>query len=208
MFKHIAFDFDGTLVDSRAAFLSLYNEFAAQHGYLPMTPDNIEHLRGLDIAGRCKYLKVPMYKLPFIVAAALKKYKSLLPELEFNEGIKELLETFSAKGMPYTLVSSNSKSNIREFFALQGAPVEDIYTSGKIFGKDKMLKKLLKDKNVHASEILYVGDELRDVIACHKAGVKVAWVSWGYDALAALENNTPDYIIHHPQELHNILFPM
>ncbi len=201
MYKYIVFDFDGTLVDSRAAFLSLYNEMAQKQGYLPMTPDNLGQLRDMSIADRCKFLKVPMYRLPFLVAEALKKYKSIIPSLQFNEGIKELLEEFSGKEIPYALLSSNSKDNIQEFFGLQGIRIEDVYTSGKIFGKDKMLKKFLKDKKLNASEILYVGDESRDVIACKQVGVPVAWVSWGYDAFAAVEGHAPEYMINSPSEL-------
>lgn len=205
MYKYIVFDFDGTLVDSRAAFLSMYNEIAQKRGYLAMTPENLGQLRGMSIAGRCKFLKVPMYRLPFLVAEALRKYKSIIPSLQFNEGITEFLGELSAKGIPYALVSSNSKANIQEFFGLHGIAVDDIYTSGKIFGKDKMLKKFLKDKQLNASEILYVGDEARDVVACKTAGVKVAWVSWGYDALAAVESHQPDYIVHHSSELQGII---
>lgn len=205
MYKYIVFDFDGTLVDSRAAFLSLYNEIAGERGYLPMTPENLGPLRDMSIAERCKFLKVPMYKLPFLVAEALRKYKSIIPTLQFNEGITELLEELCDNQMPYALLSSNSKANIQEFFAMHQIIVEDIYTSGKIFGKDKMLTRFLKDKNLNASEILYVGDESRDIIACKKAGVKIAWVSWGYDAEGGVLEHSPDYIVHHPSQLMEIL---
>lgn len=205
MYKYIVFDFDGTLVDSRAAFLSLYNEIAGERGYLPMTPENIGQLRDMSIAERCKFLQVPMYKLPFLVAEALQKYKHIIPTLRFNEGMKEFLGELTAKDVPYALLSSNSKANIQEFFALHGIIVEDIYTSGKIFSKDKMLKRFLKDKKLQPSEILYVGDESRDIIACKKAGVKIAWVSWGYDAEAGVLQHSPDYIAHHPSQLMEIL---
>lgn len=205
MYKYIVFDFDGTLVDSRAALLSLYNEIAGERGYLPMTPENLGPLRDMSIAERCKFLKVPMYKLPFLVAEALKKYKSIIPTLQFNEGITELLEELCDNQMPFALLSSNSKANIQEFFAMHQITVEDIYTSGKIFGKDKMLTRFLKDKNLMPSEILYVGDESRDIIACKKAGVQVAWVSWGYDAEAGVLQHFPDYIVHHPSQLMEIL---
>ncbi|MEL1243621.1 HAD-IA family hydrolase [Flavobacterium sp. DGU11] len=205
MYKYIVFDFDGTLVDSRGIFLMLYNELATKHGYTQMTSENLEQLRGLSISERCKILKVPLYKLPFLAAEIIKKYKASIPALQFNVGIKEMLESMAAGGMPYAVLSSNSKSNIQEFFALQGIAVTDIYTSGKIFGKDTMLKKFLKDKSLTASEILYLGDEARDIIACKKAGVKIAWVIWGYDSYAAIQSHSPDYIINHPSELLNLI---
>lgn len=205
MYKYIVFDFDGTLVDSRGIFLMLYNELAAKHGYALMNADNLEYLRGLSISERCKILKVPLYKLPFLAAEIIKKYKTSIPALQFNEGIKGMLESMAAGGTLYAILSSNSKSNIQEFFALQGIAVNEVYTSGKIFGKDKMLKKFLKDKSLDPSEILYVGDEARDIIACKKAAVRIAWVSWGYDSYAAIQSHSPHYIINHPSELLNLI---
>ncbi|AWH84845.1 HAD family hydrolase [Flavobacterium album] len=208
MYKYIVFDFDGTLVDSRGIFLSLYNALAAKYGYAPMTADNLEYLRGLSIGERCKVLKVPMYRLPFLASAVIKGYKAAIPSLQFNEGMQEMLRSLSAQGMPFAILSSNSKSNIKEFFTLREMAVDAVYTSSKIFGKDKMLQKFLKDKSLDASEILYVGDEARDIIACKKARVKVAWVSWGYDSHAAITGLEPDHIINYPSELLEIIDPV
>ena len=124
--KHIVFDFDGTLVDSRAVFIRLYNELAAKHGYTPMTPENLEHLRTLSIAERCKYLNVPMYRIPFLVAAVMKSYRHAISEIPFNTGIKEMLEELSGNNIPFAVLSSNSKSNIQEFFNLHGVQCADV----------------------------------------------------------------------------------
>jgi phosphoglycolate phosphatase len=205
MYKYIVFDFDGTLVDSRSVFLTVYNDIAAKHGYNAMTPENLEHMRSLSVSERCKYLKVPMYRIPFIVPVFLKSYTGLVHTLQFNPGMKEVLERLSDNDMPFALLSSNSKENISAFFGHQGIAVDDIYTSGKVFGKDKAIKKLLRDKKLKASEILYVGDEAQDIIACKKTGIKIAWVSWGYDSLTAVESYGPDHIIDDPSELLDVI---
>lgn len=206
-YKHIVFDFDGTLVDSRAVFIRLYNELAAKYGYTPMTPENLEHLRTLSIPERCKYLNVPMYRIPFLVAAVMKSYRRAISEIPFNTGIKEMLEELSGNNIPFAVLSSNSKSNIQEFFNLHGVQCADIFCSRSIFGKHVLINKFLRTKSLKPSEILYVGDELRDIIACRKSGVNVAWVSWGYDHEKALENNKPDYVLHNPAELLAIAIP-
>ena len=200
-YKYIVFDFDGTLVDSRAVFIRLYNDLAAKHGYTPMTPENLEHLRTLSIPQRCKYLNVPMYRIPFLAAAVMKNYRHAISEIPFNPGIKEMLETLSINNMPFAVLSSNSKGNIEQFFKLHGIECADIFCSRSIFGKHVLLNKFLKEKKLKPSDMLYVGDELRDIIACRKSGVEVAWVNWGYDHEKAIENDNPDHVFHNPAEL-------
>lgn len=200
-YKYIVFDFDGTLVDSRSVFISLYNELAVKHGYALMTEDNLSDLRSMNISERCSYLNVPLYKIPFLVSAVIKKYKDSIPQLEFNGGIEQLLSSLTENNIKYAVLSSNSKNNIAQFFEMKGIVNNDIYCSRSIFGKHVLLNKFLKEKKLAPSEILYVGDELRDIIACRKSGVKIAWVSWGYDNEQVLKNNKPDYVVHNPAEI-------
>lgn len=54
-------------------------------------------------------------------------------------------------------------------------------------------------------EVLYVGDTEVDVKTARNLGVKVASVSWGFRSLEHLQNQNPDFIIHHPQELLDLL---
>ena len=201
-YKYIVFDFDGTLVDSRALFIALYNELAAKKGYKPMTAENLQHLRTLSIPERCRLLGVPMYKIPFLIGPIMKRYGQSLDSLQFNPGVEEMLAGLSQNKLLYAVLSSNSKKNIEAFFSLKGvAGPRDIFCSRSIFGKHVLLDKFLKAKSLKPSEILYVGDELRDIEACRKIGVPVAWVSWGYDTEEALKNNKPDHVIHEPADI-------
>ena len=206
-YSYIVFDFDGTLVDSRAVFIRLYNELAAKHSYTSMTPENLEHLRTLSIPERCNYLNVPLYRIPFLAAAVMKSYRHAISEIPFNPGVKEMLDNLSAGNIPFAVLSSNSKGNIEQFFSLHDIECADIFCSRSIFGKHMLINKFLRTKSLKPSEILYVGDELRDIIACRKSGVNVAWVSWGYDHEKALENNKPDHVFHNPAELLAVIEP-
>jgi phosphoglycolate phosphatase len=200
-YKYIVFDFDGTIADSRDVFIALYNELALKHGYGQMTPQNLQQLRCMSIAQRCKLLKVPMYKVPFMASAVIKQFEASVPLLRFNDGMKELLQSLVDNNVKTAVLSSNSQKNIQQFFDIQGVAISEIFCSRSVFGKHVLINKFLKQKNLKPTEILYVGDELRDVIACQKSGVAMAWVSWGYDSIESLENNKPDYVIHNPAEI-------
>ena len=41
--------------------------------------------------------------------------------------------------------------------------------------------------------MLYVGDEVRDIRACRRAGIDVAAVDWGYNTRASLAQARPTY---------------
>lgn len=201
MIKYIIFDFDGTLVDSQEVFVAIYNKIAQTEGYTAMTPTVIAALRDMGVAERAAYLKVPLYKLPFLAAKFFRQYKASVPMLAFNPGMGELLSHLSEKQNLYAVLSSNAKDNIRSFFTINRLTVPEIYSSSKLFSKDKVLAKFLAAKRLRSCDVLYIGDEERDVIACNKLGIPIAWVSWGYDSAAALQNVKPDYLINTPQEL-------
>ncbi|MCR4313329.1 MAG: HAD hydrolase-like protein, partial [Candidatus Roizmanbacteria bacterium] len=61
------------------------------------------------------------------------------------------------------------------------------------------------DFELDRSEVIYVGDEIRDVEACKKTGIKIIGVSWGLHTIEALEKAGVDYITKKPLEIFKIL---
>jgi phosphoglycolate phosphatase len=204
-FNYILLDFDGTVADSKAVVLSVYNELAARRGYTKIEAHNIETLRSLSIKSRCRELNVPLYKIPFIAAHVIRQYGKSLHRLTFNPDIKSLLESLERQSVAYAILSTNAAQNISGFFQLQNLPCPEIYTSSKVFGKHRLMKKFLRQKKLQPKQVLYVGDELRDIVACRKCGIPVAWAAWGYDAPEALTANPPDYVLNNPQDLLHII---
>lgn len=202
MIRYVIFDFDGTLADSRAVFLSVYNQLAQKRGYTQIGTDDLQHLRTLTISERCRHLGVPMYYIPFLAAEFLSFYKKQLHHIKLYEGIRELLLALGSRGIETAIISSNSESNIKAFLSLNRIDsIRKIHCSRNIFGKEKLIRHFLKRNALSADNILYVGDETRDIEACKKAGVKVAWVDWGYDSLQMAAPLKPDYIVSAPGEI-------
>lgn len=83
MQKYIVFDFDGTLVDSQNIFVPIYNQIAEKHGYKTVREEEIEYLRKLTMAERCKQLDVPLYKLPILALEFYKLYQPAIKDLYF-----------------------------------------------------------------------------------------------------------------------------
>jgi phosphoglycolate phosphatase len=206
MHEYIIFDFDGTLVDSKEAVISAYNQLASKHGFLPMKADMIDELLEMSVLERCKALKFPIYKLPIYAPQLFKYYKEGIKDILFFPGIKETLEELKNRGYKLAVISSNEEENIRDFLNMQGIDyMDDVFCSSSLFGKDKVIKKFLKSFSLKANEVIYVGDEVRDVVACKKTGVKVIWAGWGYEHIEHVKKESPDYMAHEPEDILSIL---
>ncbi len=206
MIKYIVFDFDGTLVDSKSVFISVFNQLAVKYKLKRMEVDNIDYLRQLSIKERCQYLGLPLYRLPFLSTEFLSLYKNSMKEVLLIEGIKNLLEELSQQGYALAIISSNSENNIRSFLQANHIHgIKLIYSARNIFGKDKVIKRFLKTYHLSNQEVIYVGDEARDIVACQKNGIKVIWVNWGYDIPEVASKEKPDFVANSPAEILEIL---
>ncbi|WP_342534250.1 HAD-IA family hydrolase [Lysinibacillus sp. FSL K6-0057] len=204
--KHIIFDFDGTLADSTAVFASAWNTLAQKYKFKGIELKEIDALKKLSISERSKLFDFPMYKLPMILPQFYKLYRQSLNDVHLFEGMKEVLIEIDKRGYKILIISSNSKENILEFLKMNGIHcVADVLCSNHIFGKDKVMKKFLKEANVESSDVIYIGDEQRDIVACKKAGVPIIWVEWGYDAKEVVQNEEPEYSVTTPQEILEII---
>jgi phosphoglycolate phosphatase-like HAD superfamily hydrolase len=56
-----------------------------------------------------------------------------------------------------------------------------------------------------ARDVVYVGDEVRDIEAGRQAGVAVAAMTWGFNDRALLARHCPDYLVERPEELLQLL---
>ena len=66
------------------------------------------------------------------------------------------------------------------------------------------MKRIMKKEKLRTSEVLYVGDEIRDINAAKNAGIDIASVGWGYNTVESLKKHKPEYLITEPSELINI----
>jgi phosphoglycolate phosphatase len=206
MIKYVLFDFDGTLVDSKEVFISAFNHIAHKYHFKKIGPGNIDHLRNLSMMDRFRYLNVPLYKLPLLTNEFLSLYRSAIGSLALIPGMGQVLKKITDLSLDIGIVSSNSAATIRSFVAHNEIPgITDVYCSGKLFGKDRVFRKFLKDKKLSGCEVLYVCDELRDISACNKVQVKPIWVSWGFELEQAVKGGNALHTVHTPDELFAII---
>jgi len=206
MITQIIFDLDGTLVDSLETFIKIGNEMAEKHGYESLNEEKITELLRLPMKKRIESLKIPIYKLPKMGIEVLSTYNTYAAQVKPIVGVKEMLKCLHEKGYSLNIISSNSLYNIHTFLEANGLDLFDNIQSSKgLFGKHITIGKLISKLHVKKEQVIYVGDEQRDVEACKKIGIKVISVSWGFDSLELLKKAKPDFIVSNPNEIVEII---
>lgn len=148
MIKHVLFDFDGTLVDSKKIFVTVFNQLAAKYCFKRLEQEDIEHVRKLPFRERCRFFQLPLYRLPFLTTESYSLYRFFLKDLLLVEGIREVLDELKRRDYRLTIMSSNSEHNIRAFLEKnEVTAVDSIFCSSNILGKDRMIRKFLKKEN-------------------------------------------------------------
>lgn len=206
MSNHIIFDFDGTIVDSVGLAVSIYNEMCEKFKLRKIDHQDITFLKDLSIAERIKQFNVPFYLLPKMGMEFKRRYEKNVGQLKEIAGIKDVILDLKQLGYPLSIISSNSVSNIKRFLALTNFDVfDDIYSSKALFGKQSILNQVARNLNIAKEKIIYIGDELRDIASCKKAGVKMIAVTWGFDSAQLIRSGNPDYIAEHPPDIVDII---
>lgn len=206
MSRNILFDFDGTLVQSENILLDIYNEMCEGKDYKPFTREDIEKLRSYSLMDKIKMSGISVYKIPKMYVEFKKVYRKFLSSVDLKDGVPNMLHELKKRGFRLDILSSNDADTISEFVKAKGIDLFDyIYSSNNLFGKHHAIKNYLKKHNLTEKDIWYVGDEVRDIVSCKKAGVKIIAVTWGYDSEQILWEERPDYLVKEPQEILDIL---
>ena len=206
MIQRVIFDFDGTIANSNDLAWHIYHKLAPKYCKQVVEKEAFWRIMELPLLERVRLLEVPIYRIPRIARDCLVEYQNYLASLEIFSGMAEVLQKLKESGYAISIISSNSVENIRYFLGkYQLLDLFDTVIHEKnIFGKDRSIKKHIKKMSHSAEQVLYVGDELRDIEASKKVGVKIISVAWGFDNLSLLCSGKPDFIAYQPQDIWKI----
>ncbi|MBW3587582.1 MAG: HAD-IA family hydrolase [Cyanobacteria bacterium 0813] len=206
MTKVIIFDFDGTLADTIDILLSITNRLSAEFGFKSATKEELAQLSNLNSWQILQYSGISLFKFPLLIRRLKAELHTEIPNIQLFPGIKEVLLELKKRGFQLGIITSNSRENVWE--ALEKNGLQGTFTfiySGSTFGKHKVINKWLKIDNINPEEVVYVGDEIRDIDAAKKTGIKVIAVGWGFNSPQALAAQNPNFLIKHPQELIEVI---
>ena len=201
--KAILFDFDGTIADTRDAFIKIVNRLAPEFGYKSVSQEEIEKLKHLSSREIIKQSEISFLQIPFLLKRVKTELSHEIEGLKTFVGLDACLEDLQSQGYQLGIVTSNSKKNVTAFLEENDlAKVFDfIYSGIPLFGKHQTINKFMKQNQLNPDEIVYVGDETRDINSAKKSGVKAIAVGWGFNSPEILSKHNPDYLAVQPQEL-------
>lgn len=198
----LIFDFDGTLADSAAVGREVFNQLAEKYGFRPVSAGEIEALRGMTTAESLRHCRVPRLKLPAILIEARQRLAARIDEIRPCEGIAEVLPELRRRFTLLGILTSNSEANVRRFLQKHGLDFFDFVSPvPKLTGKARRLRSLIKTHGLAPENVIFVGDESRDMKAAQKARVRGAGVLWGASSSAPLALYAPRWIVESPAEL-------
>lgn len=204
-YRLVLWDFDGTLVNSLADALSIYNRIAARDGYRQITES--ENVRDLSMSQFIRRYGIPLGRIPLMFREFLQLQRESVKHFRIVDGLPETLRRLSGDGVMLGVVSSNNTDNIRT--CLQRNGIDSLFGSitgtSRLQGKSRRLKIALRQFDCSAAETLYVGDEIRDIHAAQAADVDIAAVTWGLNSAAALAEYSPTWQVNTPRELEAVV---
>jgi phosphoglycolate phosphatase len=197
----IVWDFDGTLADSLAASLGIFNRLAPELGFRPLT--DVAAARSIPTRELLRRQGIRFWQLPRVVRRFQAEAAGEAADLKLVDGLADVLAALADRGFRLGVLSSNREDTIRRCLAANGVERHFAFVVGypRLFGKGKALRRIRRAERLERSAVMYVGDEVRDVEAARKAGVASAAVTWGFHAEPVLRAAGPDHVVSEPGEL-------
>ncbi|MGL3109453.1 HAD family hydrolase [Bradyrhizobium sp. BR 1432] len=195
------FDLDGTLADSFPWFLRTINDVADRFGFRRVADEDIEELRHASSREILSRLEVPVWKLPAIARHARRLKAEAASEIALFAGVETMLRALADNGVQLALVTSDSEANAREKLGEAAALFSHFDCAASLFGKPAKFRRVIRRAGVEPSQVIAIGDEVRDIEAARSVGIACGAVCWGYAAPAALRALGPDHVFQQMDEI-------
>jgi phosphoglycolate phosphatase len=204
--RAVLFDFDGTLADTAADLVAALNRLRTARGMPEIPVSEMRQYasagaRGLIVAGFSILAEHPEYKQ--MREEFLKNYaEAICVETKLFPGMDALLSAIEERGLRWGIVTNKSTNLTRklvELMALKPACVVCGDTTRHLKPHPASLLHAANELKLAPKDCIYVGDDLRDILAAQSAGMHSVAVEWGYgDDVGAWNADT---VIARPEDL-------
>jgi phosphoglycolate phosphatase len=203
--KNVIFDFDGTIVDSLDFIIEMYERWYPKTRHLNQLERN--KLREESLIKVAEELRIRPWKLPLLIVRGKREMNKKLGQIKMIQGIDKTIIELKKNDTNLFIASSNSPSNIKKYLKIHHLRdnFTRIYGNVGLLSKAKVISKIISTNNLNAEDTYYIGDEVRDIKAAQKAGVKVIAVSYGFNGKKILSKHNPDFLVDSSQEILKII---
>jgi phosphoglycolate phosphatase len=201
----VIFDFDGTIADSfEYVFDFLRNEANNTTEY---SAAELEKFRKMSMKELTLRLGVPIRKLPFTYFRGRRVMRAHMEDVRPFAGMVDIVRQLHQDGYVLFITSANSGHNIRHMLRSQGilSCFRAIRSSAGITGKPALLHQLVVRYRLSRRTTWYVGDEVGDMKAARRAGLRSLAVEWGFADPKKLVTVEPDAVATRPEDILRII---
>lgn len=201
----VIFDFDGTIADTFVASIRIFEKLSRKAE--PYSEADIVRLRGLTALRVVRELRIRPWRVPWLMVRGRAMMRREIETILVFDGIEDLLKELQKAGAEMYIISSNSPGNISQLLHKRGLDkyFTRVYGNVGLFGKAKMLRRVIARNKLDVQSTYYVGDEGRDIEAAKRVGVKSIAVSWGFNSAELLQKHHPYALVESPQALAALL---
>lgn len=207
IYRTMVFDFDGTIADTLGETRRIYNQMAPDYGLRQVEEHELEHLRHLSLKELLRHLHIPKRRVPALISRGTGLMRGNITQLQLIPGMREVLLEIRRHVDSFGILTSNASANVELFLESHGLreAFDFVSSTSKLTGKAKHLRAIRKTFSLRHEQMLYIGDELRDVKASQKAGIPIAAVTWGFNSRESLAAQAPTYVFDQPADFLRLL---
>ena len=216
-YKGVFFDLDGTLADTAPDLVAAANQLLIARN---LAPKQYEVLRPCASAGARGLIggafgidpEHPDF-IPLRDEFFANYEKALLVNSVLFEGVDHLLDRLDSAKLPWGIVTNKSErftNPLTDLMGLRQRAASTVSGDTTPYSKPhpEPILHAARIANIDPSSSVYVGDDIRDIVAGKAAGMKTIAAAYGYCGCAEPpEAWGADYLVYHPKELLEIIFP-
>jgi phosphoglycolate phosphatase len=203
----IIFDYDGVLADTLDDLIQFGQEACNQLGvHHVVTKDDLGNLEVMSFATFGRACEVPEHLIDEFVKISLNLFAEKETPPAIFAGLEDVIRHFSANHK-IAVVTTNTSQNVHAFLIKHGLDsfIHAVYGVDTPGSKAQKIS-LARERFVENEEAVFmIGDSLSDVRAAKEAGVTSIAVTWGHQSLETLLRDEPDYVVHSPRELIEVI---
>ena len=209
-FRHIIWDWNGTLVDDTWLFVDIMNGVLKNRNLPAITLEDYRNV--FDFPVKDYYLKLGFNfsDEPFESSGLdfIKIYDSRKFEPELFEDTQSTLDVLGKKGCTHSILSAQNTATLHqsvEYYNLHNifdhiSGLDDYYATGKI----EQGKKLIQNLNYNKDEIIMVGDTEHDYAVAQEMGIKCFLMDRGHNSTERLQYRQPQVFSSFSQLLNEL----
>src|SRR3990167_2188926 len=114
--KALIFDFDGTIADSFATLLGIFEKTTSRPQKL--TPTEIKNLRGSSLKQITRYLKIKKWQIPKLIIKAKREIAIKITDIKPFKELPGVLKKLHEDGHQMFILSTNGSENIARFLKI------------------------------------------------------------------------------------------